>query len=289
MISRRDLLATTLLATVGFLKPLQAADEPHTEPHASIASLERTHGGRLGVAILNTESGRSIAYRGHERFRLCSTHKLLSTALVLHRVDRGQESLGRRILYKQDELLSYAPITSKHVADGMTIAELCEAAITLSDNTAGNLLLDSFGGPTAWTAYARTLGDKLTRLDRREPELNEYAPGDPRDTTTPLAMLEDIRRIVLGNALSPSSRQQLIEWIAATKTGDKRIRAGVPKEWRVGDKTGSGDYNTANDIAVMWPTHRAPIIVTAYYEGSKESADKRDAVLAEIGRIACRV
>lgn len=253
----------------------------------AIAGLERRHGGRLGIAILDTETGKPIAYRGEERFALCSTFKFLAAAFVLARVDRKEESLTRRIVYTKADLVPYSPITGKHAgAGGLTVGEICEAAITLSDNTAGNLMLDSFGGPAGLTAYLRSLGDSVTRLDRREPALNENKPGDLRDTTTPLAMLEILRMTILGNALSAASRDQLTAWIVACKTGDKRLRAGVPKAWRAGDKTGTRDNNATNDIAVFWPPARAPIIVTAYYTEARAGDDERNAVLAEVGRVA---
>jgi len=160
-----------------------------------------------------------------------------------------EESLSRRVVYSKSDLVTYSPTTQKHVESGLTVGEICEAAMVLSDNTAGNLLLDSFGGPAGLTSFMRSLGDTVTRLDRRETELNEAAPGDPRDTTTPLAVLDILRKAVLGNALSASSREQLSAWLVANKTGDKRLRAGVPKGWRVGDKTGSGSNNATNDIA----------------------------------------
>ena len=256
-----------------------------------IAVLERKYGGRLGVAILDTGMRQRIAYRGDERFALCSTHKLLAAAYVLARVDRGKERLARRVVYGKRNLLSYAPITRKHVGEGgMTIGALCEAALTVSDNTAVNLLLDTFGGPAALTAYVRTLGDRVTRLDRREPELNDVPPGDPRDTTTPVAMLEDMRRIVLGNALSAANRKQLIAWLIACKTGGKRLRAGVPNGWRVGDKTGTGDNGETNDVAILWPPARPPILVAAYYAGARAASDdQRSVVLAEVGRLAASI
>jgi beta-lactamase class A len=171
----------------------------------------------------------------------------------------------------------------------MTVGDICDAAITLSDNTAGNLMLDSFGGPAGLTGYMRSLGDSVSRLDRRETELNEAIPGDPRDTTTPLAMLDILHKTVLGNALSVSSREQLTAWLIANKTGDKRLRAGVPKGWRVGDKTGTGGNNATNDVGVIWPPGRAPLIVAAYYVEARGSDDERNAVLAEVGRLATAV
>ena len=287
MISRRKLLAASLLAGPALSSLRAAAADPTAAVQQAIAGLERRHGGRLGVAILDTANSTPIAYRGEERFALCSTFKFLAAAFVLARVDRKEESLTRRIVYSKDELVPYSPITGKHAgAGGLTVGEICEAAITLSDNTAGNLLLDSFGGPAGLTAYLRSLGDSVTRLDRREPTLNENKPGDPRDTTTPLAMLEILRKTVVGDALSAPSREQLTAWLLACKTGDKRLRAGVPKAWRVGDKTGTGENNATNDIAVIWPTGRAPIIVTAYYTEARASDDERNAILAEVGRLA---
>ncbi|HEY2256460.1 MAG TPA: class A beta-lactamase, partial [Variovorax sp.] len=184
------------------------------------------------------------------------------------------------------DLVTYSPVTKDHVGPvGLSVAEICEAAVTLSDNTAGNLLLASFGGPPALTAYARTLGDGLTRLDRIETALNEAAPGDPRDTTTPAAMLGDMQRLLAGDALSAESRRQLVGWLLASKTGAKRLRAGLPSDWQVGDKTGAGSNGTANDIAIAWPPGRAPILVAVYFTGSTISDDARSAAIAEAGRL----
>lgn len=285
MISRRQLLAASLLAVPAIWANRALADEFRN----SMAALERRHGGRLGVAVLDTGSGKRLAHRGEERFPLCSTFKFLAAAFVLARVDRGEEKLDRRILYSKSDLVTYSPVTEKHVESGMTVADICEAAVTLSDNTAGNLLLGSFGGPAGLTVYMRSLGDAVTRLDRWETALNEAAPGDPRDTTSPDAMLETMRKTVLGAALSSSSRAQLVDWILSSKTGDKRLRAGVPKEWRLGDKTGGGGNNATNDVAVLWPPDRAPIVVTAYYIGADASGDQRNAVLAEVGRLAASI
>lgn len=287
MISRRAWLAGSLAAASVF--PCFATDAPEAALRAKLGDLERRYGGRLGVAIFDTARRRLISHRGDERFALCSTHKLLSVAFVLARCDRREESLDRVIVHGRDKLMAYSPVTQNHVGAGMTVAALCEAALTLSDNTAANLLLESFGGPPALTSHLRWLGDRVTRLDRNEPALNSATPGDPRDTTTPVAMCGSMEKIVLGSALSATSRVQLIAWLVACKTGDKRLRAGIPKQWRVGDKTGSGDHNATNDVAVLWPPQRAPIIVTAYYVESRASADQREAVLAEVGRLAAVV
>jgi beta-lactamase class A len=288
LIARRTMLAGSLFGAPVLLSfRATAADDREGELRNRIADLERRHGGRLGVAVLDTTTMKLFAYRGDERFPLCSTFKLLAAAFVLERVDRKQESLTRRVVYTKDYLVTYSPVTEKHVGEsGLTVGEICEAAVTLSDNTAGNLLLDSFGGPTGLTAYLRSIGDNVTRLDRWETELNEARPDDPRDTTTPVAMLEVLHKTILGTALSVTSREQLIAWLVANKTGDRRLRAGVPKGWRIGDKTGTGANNTTNDIAVIWSPEHAPIIVTAYYTGARGSDDERNAVLSEVGRLA---
>src|SRR5215210_841574 len=263
MISRRTLLATSLLAVPALSNAWAASDDENVR--RALADLERRHGGRLGVAVLDTATMNGVAHRGDERFPMCSTFKFLAAAYVLARVDRGQESLTRRVVYTQDDLVTYSPVTERHVSAGMTVGELCDAAVTLSDNTAGNLLLDSFGGPAGLTAYMRSLDDGVSRLDRWETELNEAAPGDPRDTTTPLAMVDLLRQTVLGDALSAPSCAQLTAWLVANRTGDMRLRAGVPNGWRVGDKTGTGGHNATNDVAVLWPPGRAPIVVAAYF------------------------
>ncbi len=249
--------------------------------------LEADSGGRLGVALLDTHTGQTHAYRGDERFPMCSTFKMIAVAAVLRRTDLGQEKLARRIRFERAELVDYSPVTQNHTgAGGISVAALCEAAITVSDNTAANLLLQSVGGPEKVTAFLRSLGDQTTRLDRIEPELNEATPGDPRDTTTPGAMLSTMREIVLGAALSEGSRNQIKQWLLGNKTGDKRLRAGLPAGWRVADKTGSGGHGTHNDIGVLWPPGRPPILVTAYLTETGVSPARRDAILAEVGRLA---
>ncbi|GAB2592335.1 class A beta-lactamase [Dyella jejuensis] len=262
---------------------LLAADSKETM--AKLAALERQHGGRLGVAMLDTGDGRRVGYRADERFLLCSTFKLLLVAAVLARVDRGVARLDQRFVFNQDAVLEYAPITRLRVgAPGMTIAELCAAAITVSDNTAANVLMANLGGPAMVTAYARQLGDPITRLDRIEPALNRPSPDHVSDTTTPDAMLGDMRALLLGHALSEGSRAQLLAWLRGTTTGKKLLRAGLPAAWRIGEKTGSGDTQT-NDVAIVWPPRRKPWLVTAYYENATTDYDGRSAVLAQVGRL----
>jgi beta-lactamase class A len=285
-LTRRSILAGSLLAAPALMVARTALADVK-DAAAQLRALEKKYGGRLGVAILDTASGTRIEHRADERFALCSTFKVLASAAVLARVDKGEEKLDRRITYEKKDLVTYSPVTEKHVGkNGMTLAELCEAAITLSDNTAGNLLLASFGGPAGLTAYVRTLGDEVTRLDRIETALNEAKTGDPRDTTTPAAMLADLQKLVLGDALSPASRDQLKTWLLANKTGDKRLRAHLPKDWKVGDKTGTGDNGSANDVGILWPPKRGPIIVSSYFTESSASTDEKNTVHAEVGRIA---
>ncbi|GAB3731995.1 class A beta-lactamase BOR-1 [Luteimonas pelagia] len=287
----RRRLVTASLATFALVPMADAwAIEPplpsaRPRPLDALAALERRHGGRLGVAILDTVGGRRINHRGEERFPMCSTFKWLAAAHVLARVDRGEESLERRIRYGRDDLVSYSPVTEHHVDTGMTVGELCDAAITLSDNTAGNLLLASAGGPAGLTAFARGIGDTRTRLDRWETELNEAAPGDPRDTTTPASMLHSMREVLLGDVLADASRTQLVDWLVATRTGDRRLRAGLPGGWRVGDKTGTSGNGIANDVGIAWPPGRGPLLVTAYYDGRAATPEQRDAVIADVGRV----
>jgi beta-lactamase class A len=216
---------------------------------------------------------------------MCSTFKASAVAFVLQRCDRRAERLDRRIVFSERDILSYAPVTKLHVGgDGMPVADLCAAAITVSDNTAANLLLASFGGPAALTNFWRAIGDTVTRLDRTEPELNEGTPGDPRDTTSPAAMLENLRKFVLGDVLAPASREMFSKWLVANTTGNTRLRAGFPRNWVIGDKTGSGAHETSNDIAVIWPSSRKPFVVAAYLTQGPGSDDARNAILADVGR-----
>lgn len=250
----------------------------------SFAKIEAESGGRLGVFALDTRSGASAAHRGGERFPMCSTFKLLAAAATLAKVDSGRELLARRIAIKPSDILSYAPIAKQHAGGEMSVGELCEAAITLSDNTAANLLVASLGGPQAVTQFARSLGDEFTRLDRVEPDLNSSDPGDPRDTTLPSAIARDLAKLATGAALAPASRNQLIEWLVACKTGGARLRAGLPKAWRVGDKTGSGGHGSSNDVAVIWPASRPPIVIASYLTETAASDEKKNAAHAAVAR-----
>ena len=288
MISRRRF---ALGACCGALVPAFGLDAALAADRLAddFARIERESGGRLGVAVADPQSKAQWTHRADERFPICSTFKLIAAAAVLARVDAGKEQLARRVRFEPRDVVVNSPVTKDHAGGaGMTLEELCTAAMTMSDNTAGNLLLASFGGPAGLTAWLRGLGDAQTRLDRIETALNEATPGDPRDTTTPAAMLADMQRLLLDDALSPRSREQLAAWLLASKTGAKRLRAGLPAQWRVGDKTGGGEHGTANDIAIAWPPGRAPILIAAYYTGSTLGEEARNQVIADAGRLAVK-
>lgn len=276
MITRRDWLLSALSSFVGTAvseRSAVAATFEKSSFEERIGKIEEVSGGRLGVAVLDTKTAVTVGHRSGERFPMCSTFKLLAVGAVLRRADQRREQLNRIVRFTQKDIVTYSPATEKRADRGMSIEELCAAAITLSDDTAANLLLASIGGPQGVTAFARALGDDVTRLDRSEPELNEALPHDPRDTSTPEKMLSDLRELVLGDALSLSSRSHLTDWLIHNKTGDKRLRAGIPAGWKVGDKTGSGARGTTNDLAILWPPRRGPILVAVYLTNTTADDD----------------
>lgn len=274
---RRALLQGALAGSALLALPAWATRSINTR----FEQLERTHSITLGLYALDTGSGRHLAYRVDQRFALCSTFKVMLAGAVLHLSQKQPDLLAKRIRFDAKTLVVYSPITQQHVDAGMTVADLCAAALQHSDNTAANLLLDVLGGPAALTAFARRLGDDVFRLDRNEPSLNSALPDDPRDTSTPQAMATSVQRLVLGDGLNSSARQQLQTWLKGNTTGAKRIRAGVPGDWTVGDKTGSGDYGVANDVAVIWPPRRAPWVLTVFTRATDPKSPWKDAALAE--------
>ncbi|MCP3373076.1 class A beta-lactamase [Bradyrhizobium cajani] len=291
MLTRRQ-FGTSTLALAGSLflpKSSGAATVETTRLLDAIKQLEIRSGGRLGVAVLDTRTGASIHHKGDERFPMCSTFKALASAAILKGAGDKLDRLDRRIRIEQADIVENSPVTREHVgSDGMSLRELCEAAMTRSDNTAANLLLKNMGGPAGLTAFARSLGDKVTRLDRTETQLNEAAPGDPRDTTSPNAMAGNFRRLLFGNELMPEARDQLAKWLIANKTGDYRLRAGLPQNWRVGDKTGAGGNGTNNDVAVVWPPQRSPLIIAVYLTGASLDMNGQNEVIASAGREVAR-
>jgi beta-lactamase class A len=247
---------------------------------------ERETGGRIGVYAENLSTGAKIGWRAEERFVMCSTFKASLAAFVLARIDHGEDRLEDIIGYGTDDLLPYAPVARQNLARGaMSVEEMCKGAVELSDNTCANLLLARVGGPAALTTFWRSTGDAVTRLDHNEPELNRSPPGNPNDTTMPAAMAGNLRSFLLGEVLSQGSRQRLSRWMIDCKTGDNRLRGGLPKDRRVGDNTGNNAKDAAGDIAIVWPASGGPILVCAYTQGGSPTALQLESVFAEIGRM----
>ncbi|MCW1884073.1 class A beta-lactamase [Luteolibacter flavescens] len=253
-----------------------------------IAKLESRHGGRLGVSALELGERKAVAHRGGERFAMCSTFKFLLAAAVAARVDAGDEQWERKIPYGKEDLIPWTPVTGKEEnlkAGAMSVAELCEATMIWSDNTAANLLLDTVGGPEGLTRYLRSIDDKTSRLDRNEPGLNANLRGDERDTTTPDAMVATMEKLLLGTALKDASKEKLTAWLVGNRTGDRRIRAAMDPTWKTGDKTGTGQNGAANDIAIVWPADRKPVLIAIYYDGADATADQRETVIADAAKL----
>nr|P80298.1 RecName: Full=Beta-lactamase; AltName: Full=Penicillinase [Proteus vulgaris] len=253
-----------------------------------LSTLEKYSQGRLGVALINTEDNSQITYRGEERFAMASTSKVMAVAAILKESEKQAGLLDKNIIITKSDLVAYSPITEKHLATGMSLAQLSAATLQYSDNTAMNKILDYLGGPSKVTQFARSINDVTYRLDRKEPELNTAIHGDPRDTTSPIAMAKSLQALTLGDALGQSQRQQLVTWLKGNTTGDHSIKAGLPKHWIVGDKTGSGDYGTTNDIAVIWPKNHAPLILVVYFTQQEQDAKYRKDIIVKATEIVTK-
>jgi beta-lactamase class A len=287
-ITRRAFLgATALLPLTGCATVETPAPAP-PPPHAAappghqferLIELERQFDAGLGVYALDTGTGATIEHRADERFAFCSTFKGLAAAAVLHH--NPLSHLDTVVTYSEADLLKSSLVTREHVGTGMTIRQLCDAAVRYSDGTAGNLLLRELGGPAQLTAYTRSLGDEVTRMDRVEPAIVEATPGDPRDTTTPRAIGTDYQKLVLEDALPADKRAFLRDLLQRSTTGGERIRAGLPQGWTVADKTGTGDYGTLNDIAIAWPLGSAPLVISIMSSRAAQDASYDQALLAE--------
>jgi len=265
-----------------------ATEKPLVESiEKKLQSLEAASKGRIGVSALDTSNSKRFEFRSNERFSLCSTFKLFLVGAVLKKSMTDPRFLGKRIQIARKEVESagYSPITEKNVGNEMSIAQLCEATIQYSDNAAANLLMKRLEGPSGVTQFLRSMGDTVSRLDRWEPDLDPAYPGDPRDTSTPSAVEKSLRSLLLGGMLDLPQRTQLITWLKGNTTGDARIRAGVPKGWSVADKTGTCSYGTTNDIGMIWPPDRDPILVAIYFIQEKKEALPRNDVIASVTRI----
>jgi len=247
--------------------------------HQTFVQLEKKFDARLGVYAIDTSTGRTVAYRPDERFAFASTYKALAAGAVLQQ--NSIDELNKVITYTKEDLVTYSPITEKYVDTGMTLREICDAAIRYSDNTAGNLLFKKLGGPDGFEKALRQIGDSVTKSDRFETDLNEAIPGDIRDTSTPRALATSLKAFTVGDVLPVDKRKILTDWMRGNTTGDKLIRAGVPKGWEVGDKTGAGSYGTRNDIAIVWPPNRAPIVIAIMSSRDTKDATYNDALIAE--------
>jgi len=282
-IDRRTLLAAFPVIVAG-------AGRAHAEDAAStLRGFEQRVGGRIGLFAENQATGARIAWRAEERFTMCSTFKASLAACVLARVDRGEDRLDDMVTYGQADIQEYAPAAKANLAKGgMSIADMCQAAVEISDNTCANMLLARIGGPPALTAFWRATGDTVTRLDHYEPELNRSQPPDIRDTTTPEAMAGSLRRFVLGDVLSPPSRERLTGWMRECKTGLDLLRAGLPADCIVADKTGNNGKDVIGDIAVAWRQPDRPLVICAYTQGGSATAPQLHALLEDIGRLVGR-
>ena len=252
---------------------------------AAFAELATKFHAQFGLYAIDTGSGRSVAYQADERFAFCSVIKAFAASVLLQRDTDRQ--LAQVITYSKSDLVDYSPVTSQHVGTGMTLTAVMAAALEVSDNTALNLMLNQIGGPSALQTALRGLGGTTTNVDRTEPTVNSAVPGDPRDTSTARALATDLRTFALGDALSTTRRAQLVSWLQANTTGGPYIRAAVPAGWKVGDKTGNGDYDTRNDIAVLWPPSGAPIVIAVLSNrGDDENATSNDALIADAAKLA---
>ncbi len=278
--SRRDVLIGTALLFSPALARAEADDR--------ILEIERSLGGRIGVSALNTANGVRIRHRGDERFAMCSTFKATMVSAILARCDHGDLALSQQIKFGERDLLSNSPRTTPHLGEGaLSIEALCEAAIEVSDNTAANLLLSLIGGPAQVTAFFRSIGDNVSRLDRMELDLNSNLPNDPRDTTTPDAMSGNLKSLLVdGEVLSAASRSQLTGWMLNEQNGRNRIRLGLPADWLVANKPGSSadKAGATNDIAVAWPPGGAPIVISVYTDAREATPERRTMAIAEVAR-----
>lgn len=279
----RTVSLLTLVATVCLLN---ACSEQPTEKDFTqkIHNLENESNGKIGISVINTANNKQLQSRGNETFSIQSTVKAIIAGAILKQSMNDPTLLDKKIHYQQSDIVFWSPITEKNVEQGLTISELCAAAVSYSDNTATNLLITQLGGTQAVTDFARTLGDNFFRLDNYEPNMNSE-PNDPRDKSTPNAMANNLQQLLFGDILGVSQKDLFATWLKNNTTGDNQIRAGVPKGWVVGDKTGSGSYGITNDIGVLYPPNAEPIIVAIYFIQKDKDAKKREDVVAAATRI----
>jgi beta-lactamase class A len=283
-LSRRVLLRT---APLGLATQAEARSIP-LALKTILQDYERQTGGHVGLYAENTRTGAKLTWRDRQRFVMCSTFKASLAACILRRADRGQENLADMIRFSQADIGDmYAPIAQANLAKGaLSVTDMCQAAVEYSDNLCANALLARIGGPPAMTAFWRSIGDPVSRLDHNEPLLNRSPPGDPRDTTTPRAMAGNLHRLVLGDILLPPSRQRFTNWLIGCQTGADRLRAGLPQGWVIGDKTGNNGKDAAGDIAIAWKQPNTPILISAYTQGGTPTEAQFKTLFTQIGQAA---
>lgn len=254
-----------------------------------VRAVEQRLDARVGVALYDSATGETWDYQGDDRFPITSTFKTLACAALLSRAEKGVENLDRRVTFGKDDLVTYSPVTETRTGEpGMTLEELCEATMATSDNSAANFVLDALGGPDGVTGFVRDLGDTITRLDRTETTLNEATPGDPRDTTTPNAMVNNLRKLVLGDTLSDGSRDTLVSWLKGNRVSDNLLRAAIPQDWKIGDRSGAGGYGSRSITAVLWPPNREPLVLAIYITETEATFDERNGAIADIGHVVIK-
>jgi beta-lactamase class A len=269
------ILAFPLVATAGFDK----------NTNIKLEKIESHYHGRLGISAINTKTGETINYRGNERFPMCSTWKLIVVSAVLHKSMSKPNYLEKIIHYKNSDIVSgYSPYTKKNLKTGMTIIELCKAAI-FSDNTAANLLAKEIGGVQGLNRFSRSIDDKKFRLSRLEPYLNTAYPHDSRDTTTPKAMSKSIVELIFGNTLGKIQKKLLTTWLKDNPTGSHRISSGIPSNWVSGDKTGTCSYGTTNDIGIIYPSGSKPIILSVYFTQKNKNDTPKDSIIKKVTKL----
>lgn len=288
MFTRRNVMRTgAAFAGAAFvlpslLAPVRAAAVPEGLAKA-LATAETTLKARVGMAVLDAKGTPLWLHHADDLFPLNSTFKAFAAAAVLARIDAGSDKPDRVVRFAKGDLVTYSPVTETRLETGMTLSEICAAALAMSDNTAGNLMLDAIDGPAGLTAFLRKSGDTVSRLDRRETDLNEATPGDPRDTTTPAAAAATLHRLLFGSVLSDKSRKQLLAWMEGNKVGGPLFRSALPEGWRIADRTGAGGHGSRSIIAALMPPGRDPVVAGLYLTGTEATMDERNAAVAAVG------
>lgn len=291
MIDRRVFICGSLaLGTSACIPPDQS---PAGRLAAELRLIEAVAGGTLGVTLLNTVTGQSIGINQDQRFGHASSFKFSLAALLLQRHAAGAIDADKRVTWTAADMLDHAPFTRERIATGATLRELARATQVTSDNPAANILMRELGGPAAVTAFWRSIGDEVSRLDRIEPEMNIVPPSEFRDTTTPAAMARTVAKIVFGDVLPEAERAELKSWMVATETGSRRVRAGLPEGWVAGDKTGSSgligtEYNYIDIGFAEGPKGEPPITFACYFRarGPADTMKTRaELALSRIGKV----